>query len=145
MMKPVTRLSVTVAGVHNLDHWLRCALTAMWAQPRGPVHLSLTQDVLAGNCDVEYERISDYFDGLEPLSRPQADAVIAALARLEVGKGVRVAILAGAGVEHDEAAARLKAVAERWSIPVATTLRAKGVFPEDHALSLGDQIRPSLL
>src|SRR5204863_4369020 len=49
----------------------------------------------------------------------------------------RVAILAGAGVEHDAAALRLKDIAQRWSIPVATTLRAKGVFPEDHALSLG--------
>src|SRR5262249_2370670 len=39
--------------------------------------------------------------------------------------------------EHDAAAARLQEIAERWSIPVATTLRAKGVFPEDHALSLG--------
>ncbi|MEI7704129.1 MAG: thiamine pyrophosphate-dependent enzyme, partial [Deltaproteobacteria bacterium] len=47
------------------------------------------------------------------------------------------AILAGAGVEHANAAARLRAVAERWKIPVATTLRAKGVFPEDHPLSLG--------
>ena len=28
-------------------------------------------------------------------------------------------------------------MAERWSLPVATTLRAKGVFPEDHDLSLG--------
>src|SRR3954454_9222528 len=43
----------------------------------------------------------------------------------------------GAGVEHDAAAARLQELAERWSIPVATTLRAKGVFPEDHELSLG--------
>jgi acetolactate synthase-1/2/3 large subunit len=30
----------------------------------------------------------------------------------------------------------LKEIAERWSIPVATTLRAKGVFPQDHVLSL---------
>ena len=49
----------------------------------------------------------------------------------------RISILAGAGVEHDSAAADLSAAAERWSIPVATTLRAKGVFPEDHDLSLG--------
>jgi acetolactate synthase-1/2/3 large subunit len=40
-------------------------------------------------------------------------------------------------VEHDSAAGELKAAAERWPIPVATTLRAKGVFPEDHELSLG--------
>ena len=46
-------------------------------------------------------------------------------------------MLVGAGVEHDAAAAQLRDIAERWSIPVATTLRAKGVFPEDHALSLG--------
>ena len=49
----------------------------------------------------------------------------------------RIAFLAGAGVEHADAAAILKEVAERFSIPVATTLRAKGVFPEDHPLSLG--------
>ncbi len=53
------------------------------------------------------------------------------------GRAAKIAILAGAGVEHDAAAARLKEIAERWSIPVATTLRAKGVFPEDHELSLG--------
>jgi acetolactate synthase-1/2/3 large subunit len=40
-------------------------------------------------------------------------------------------------VEHDVAAARLRMLAERWSIPVATTLRAKGRVPGDHALSLG--------
>src|SRR5260370_16292225 len=54
----------------------------------------------------------------------------------QAGAKSRIAILAGAGVEHDAAAARLKEIAERWSIPVASTLRAKGVFPEDHELSL---------
>ena len=38
MMKPLTRLSMTVASARSLNHWLRHALTAMWAQPRGPVH-----------------------------------------------------------------------------------------------------------
>src|SRR5260370_663379 len=46
-------------------------------------------------------------------------------------------MLARAGVEPDAAAARPKEIAQRWSIPVASTLRAKGVFPEDHELSLG--------
>src|SRR4029078_6558992 len=69
-----------------------------------------------------------------PLSVAAADA---ALAELADRKPARIAFLAGACVEHDVAAARLRMLAERWSIPVATTLRAKGVFPEDHALSLG--------
>jgi acetolactate synthase-1/2/3 large subunit len=49
----------------------------------------------------------------------------------------RIVVLAGAGVEQSGATAELVAFAERFEIPVATTLRAKGVFPEDHRLSLG--------
>jgi len=66
-----------------------------------------------------------------------AEAAETALKLLANRDGSKIAVLAGAGVEHDAAAARLKEIAERWSIPVATTLRAKGVFPEDHTLSLG--------
>jgi acetolactate synthase-1/2/3 large subunit len=134
VMKPLTRRSVTVASVRNLNHWLRHALTAMWAQPRGPVHLSLTHDVITGECAADYATISGYFAAVTSLSRPAADA---ALNLLGQATGAKIVFLAGAGVEHDNAAAALNAVAERWSIPVATTLRAKGVFPEDHELSLG--------
>jgi acetolactate synthase-1/2/3 large subunit len=134
LMKPLTRMSATVANARNLNHWLRHALTVMRSQPRGPVHLSLTNDVITGECAADYAPISDYFDGVAPLSRPSAEAALNALAK---AAGRKIAFLAGAGVEHDNAAASLKAVAERWSIPVATTLRAKGVFPEDHDLSLG--------
>lgn len=46
-------------------------------------------------------------------------------------------IFAGNGATLSEASAELRHIAERLSAPVATTLMAKGVFPEDHALSLG--------
>src|SRR6516162_733558 len=133
VMKPLTRLSETVSSPRSLNHWLRHALTTMWAQPRGPVHLSVTQDAMTGEVNADYEAVADYFKTTAPLSRP------AALAALDLcaTAGPKVAFFAGAGVEHDNAAAALKAVAERWSIPVATTLRAKGIFPEDHELSLG--------
>jgi len=49
----------------------------------------------------------------------------------------KIVILAGAGVEHANASQPLQQFAELWQIPVATTLSAKGVFPEDHPLSLG--------
>ena len=133
-MAPLTRLSKTVAGSKNLNHWFRHALATMWAQPCGPVHLSLTHDALTGECDAQGMKVGGFFAGARPLSRDQAVAALDLLAR---GKSGKIAILAGAGVEHDAAAARLKEIAERWSIPVATTLRAKGVFPEDHELSLG--------
>ncbi len=132
VMKPLTRLSMTVAGAHNLNHWLRHGLTCMLAQPSGPVHLSLTHDALMADCAADYVPVSDFFTGVAPLSQEAAEKAVQHLAPAQ-----RIAILAGAGIEHDLAAAALKAVAERWSIPVATTLRAKGVFPEDHKLSLG--------
>jgi acetolactate synthase-1/2/3 large subunit len=132
VMKPIMRLSETVASPRSLDHALRRALTVMWAQPQGPVHLSLTHDALVGATSADYAPISPYFKAAAPLSAPAAIAALNAL-RGET----RIVFLAGAGVEHDDAAALLEAIAERWSIPIATTLRAKGVFPEDHALSLG--------
>ena len=132
LMKPLTRLSATVAGPRTLNHWLRRALTTMWSEPRGPVHLSVTQDAMTGACSADYEPVSPYFKAAAPLSTLRA---VAALERL-AGRA-KIAFLAGAGVEHAEAAAQLASIAERWSIPVATTLRAKGVFPEDHPLSLG--------
>jgi acetolactate synthase I/II/III large subunit len=132
IMKPITRFSTTVASARNLDHWLRHALTAMLAQPSGPVHLSLTHNALTEECAADYVSVSDFFAAVAPLSIAAAEAAITDLARTK-----RIAILAGAGIEHDSAAGSLKAVAERWSIPVATTLRAKGIFPEDHELSVG--------
>lgn len=132
VMRPITRLSMTVPSAKSLDHWLRHGLTAMLSQPRGPVHLSITHDVMTGDCAGSYVPVSGYFAAAEPLAVAAAQRAIAAL-----GAGTRVAILAGAGVEHDGAADALRTVAERFSIPVATTLRAKGVLPEDHPLSLG--------
>jgi acetolactate synthase I/II/III large subunit len=134
VLGPLTRMSKTVASARNLNHWFRHALTIMWAQPRGPVHLSLMHDALTGECDADYVRVEPFFADARPLAMAPAEAALKLIA-----DPVRrnIAFLAGAGVEHDAAAVRLLHLAERWSIPVATTLRAKGVFPEDHELSLG--------
>ena len=134
VMGPLTRMSKTVGSAKNLNHWLRHSLTTMWTQPRGPVHLSLMHEALTGECDAAYATVAPFFAGAQPLSMAEADAALRLVA--DSARGC-IAMLVGAGVEHDAAGARLKDVAERWSIPVATTLRAKGVFPEDHELSLG--------
>lgn len=52
----------------------------------------------------------------------------------------RPVILVGQGAAG--AAAELRRVAERWMIPVVTTISGRGVLPENHALALGfDQVR----
>jgi acetolactate synthase-1/2/3 large subunit len=69
-----------------------------------------------------------------------AAALQAALAVFDPSGGrpaSNIIMLAGIGVAHAHGAAALAAAAERFAIPVATTLGAKGILPEDHPLSLG--------
>ena len=49
----------------------------------------------------------------------------------------KTVLLIGSGIRKSKASAALIAFAERFDIPVATTMCAKGDFPEDHRLSLG--------
>src|SRR5215470_7095015 len=77
VMTPITRLSKTVASARNLNHWLRHALTTMWAAPSGPVHLSLTHDALTGACDTAPSPVGPFFADARPLARDAAEAAIA--------------------------------------------------------------------
>jgi acetolactate synthase I/II/III large subunit len=63
-------------------------------------------------------------------------AGIAAAAKLLAGAKAPF-IFAGNGVTQSEASSELRRVAELLGAPVGTTLMAKGVFPEDHELSVG--------
>ena len=63
-------------------------------------------------------------------------AGIAAAAGLLASASAPV-IFAGNGATLSDASPQLLQIAELLSIPVATTLMAKGIFPEDHPLSLG--------
>jgi acetolactate synthase I/II/III large subunit len=67
---------------------------------------------------------------------PAPAAGIAAAAEILLGAKAPL-IFAGNGVTQAEASEELREVAELLGAPVATTLMAKGVFPEDHALSVG--------
>jgi acetolactate synthase I/II/III large subunit len=135
MLKPIARYSSSIDNPKNLPHLFKRAILRLRTQPSGPVHLSLPRDSLVGELAADYAAV-------EPaLSHPAALSLGAAESSLRHFDGpsppVRIAVLAGAGVEHAEAAQALREFAELWRIPVATTLRAKGVFPENHALSLG--------
>ncbi|WP_024356745.1 thiamine pyrophosphate-dependent enzyme [Leucobacter chironomi] len=70
-------------------------------------------------------------------AEPAAEAVAAAAALL--ARAERPAILAGGGSR--QAAAQLRALAERIAAPVVTTLNAKGVLDEHHPLAVGSNLR----
>ena len=138
VMKPLTRYSSSVDNPRNLGHLFRHALLEMKQQPQRPVHLSLPRDTQVAALDATHHKIDSSIVHPSLLSLSAAEASLPHLTGEATGTPpVKIVLLVGAGVEHAEGASLLRSFAEAWDLPVATTLRAKGLFPEDHPLSLG--------
>ena len=130
MARHITKLSLEVPSGDQLPHLLRRAITTATTGRKGPVLLTLPMDAttqtiarpqIAGEVSVETAVPVAAIDEIATL--------------LEGAK--RPLILAGSGLRRGAAPGLLRRVAERLGCPVATTPKAKGVFPEDHPLSLG--------
>lgn len=132
-VKGLTHYSSSIDNPKNLPHLFRRAILQLKTAPIGPVHLSVPRDSQAATIEAAYEPVGGTLAQPKELSKSAAEESL----KLFQKAPIRMAILAGAGVEHAHCSAALLRFAEEWSIPVSTTLRAKGVFPEDHPLSLG--------
>ena len=137
VLKPVTLFSEEVENASLLVEKLQRALSKMLGIRRGPVHLSIPMDVQNSDFSSAPGRQSQ--DDYRFVDMQKLDTLWSKiLPRKENSQGAqKILILAGAGVESSEASSELVALAEKYCIPVATTLRGKGIFPEDHPLSLG--------
>lgn len=100
----------------------------------GPVLLDVPKDVQTGEAGMAFP---DEFKirGYHPWTDPDIAQIEGAIKMLlAAGKPI---ILAGGGAIISSAFAELQAVAELLMIPVVTTFKGKGAFPENHPLSLG--------
>jgi acetolactate synthase-1/2/3 large subunit len=135
----VTKSSAVVTKPEQLPVYLRQALRTATTGTPGPVHLDLEgidgKAVVDQSADLEVI-IEAPFAHVPPF-RPEADqeSVLAALRLLTQAQ--RPVMVAGGGVTASGARAELIALAEKLSIPVATALNAKAMFPADHPLALG--------
>ena len=135
----VTKYSALVNTTEQLPIYLRQAFRSATSGTPGPTHLDLEglagQEVIDEEADVDVV-VEDMFAQLPPC-RPEAevDKVKAALRLLN--EAARPVIVAGGGVTASGARDELIAFAEKLSIPVATALNAKAMFPADHPLAVG--------
>ncbi|RLT36980.1 MAG: thiamine pyrophosphate-binding protein [Chloroflexi bacterium] len=135
----VTKSSAYVATPEQLPVHLRQAFRTAVSGTPGPVHLDLEgiagQVVVDQSADLEISS-EEMFSRVPPF-RPEAglEEVLAALRLLTQAQ--RPVIVAGGGVTASGARAELLALAEKLSIPVATSLNAKAMFPADHPLAVG--------
>lgn len=135
ILKSLTRYSSSIDNPKNLSHLLRHAFTHLLTFPRGPVHLSIPRDSQTALIETDYQPIAKELLHPGLLSLEAAEDSLTHFKKHD--SPIKIVILAGASVEHANCSSDLRSFAEKWKIPVATTLRAKGVFPEDHPLSLG--------
>jgi acetolactate synthase-1/2/3 large subunit len=105
------------------------ALRIATAEPHGPVHLDLPEDVALAAAT---ERLPD-----DIAPAPSADTVDLQAAAALLRRAQRPLAVIGASAMRMRDPALLRAFVERHRIPYATTTMAKGLIDEDHPLSIG--------
>jgi acetolactate synthase-1/2/3 large subunit len=132
MFRPITKYSAMVTNGESLAGHLRRALRLAFNGRPGPVHLNVPVDVWEKALDEKwldpktYRPESRSFD--REAVRRAGDALLAAK---------NPVFLVGSGVRSANAEQHLKALADMLPARVATTPRAKGIYSEDDAYSLG--------
>jgi acetolactate synthase-1/2/3 large subunit len=132
MFQPVTKYSAMITSPATMPGHLRRALRQALTGRPGPVHLNFPVDLW------EKPLIEDWFD--PKTYRPETNTFDRAAVQRAVEvllAAERPTLLAGAGVGIANAQQHLRVLAEILPARVATTPRGKGLFPEDHDLSLG--------
>ena len=131
LLRPVTKLSAMFTNPDRIPDLVRTAIRAATSGRPGAVHLNMPADMLRQPVRTRTLRAA----------RDQPSAVLdsAALKRAaaEVRKAKRPCLLAGHGVALAGAEAELLQLARSAGIPVMTSPKGKGVFPENDPLSLG--------
>lgn len=100
----------------------------------GAVLIDIPKDVQTNEAEIPFpEEVK--IRGYHPWTDPDIVAIEKAIKLLL--SSTKPVILAGGGVIISSAFAELQSLAEMLMIPVVSTFKGKGAFPETHALSLG--------
>jgi acetolactate synthase-1/2/3 large subunit len=129
-LKPVTKWVGKIDRAELVPDYMRRAFTQLRSGRPGPVLLLVPKDL--GEYD---EAKYPYVPVKGWRSAPDPADVTAAVKALLAAKDPLLYV--GEGVYYADATAGLLQFAELAQMPVLTTLKAKGAFPENHPLSVG--------
>ncbi|MBT8035952.1 MAG: biosynthetic-type acetolactate synthase large subunit [Verrucomicrobiae bacterium] len=133
---PVVKHNYLVKEINDIPRIAREAYHIATTGRPGPVLIDLpkniTQGDFSGDMDPEFD-----LPGYQPQTAYTVDSTTIDEALQLIHKAQRPLILAGHGAMISGADAELKELAETLRCPVTSTLLGKGVFPEEHDLSLG--------
>jgi acetolactate synthase-1/2/3 large subunit len=134
LFKPITRYCRMVERTDYLENVLNLAAKALLADQPGPVLLSLPYNIQKETVDADLlERLPSQ---RPERSRPRCDQSAQGLAEMLCAARDPV-IVAGYGCIRAGAQAEVAQLSELLAIPVASSLKAKGVIGEQSSLALG--------
>jgi acetolactate synthase I/II/III large subunit len=134
----VTKANYSVDAVHRFPDLLRQAFRIATTGSPGPVHLELrgnSGQMLNAEADLDLvfeKRFARY-----PAFRPVAETSAVKAAVLALEQAARPIIVVGGGAVSSGAGPEVVRLAEMLSIPIATSLHAKALVPDDHPLAVG--------
>jgi acetolactate synthase-1/2/3 large subunit len=131
--RPISKRVWRIDDAKYLTDVMPRALNVAQTGRPGAVLLDVPMDVFSQQISAEPVTVARRPNYGKAAGDPRGIAAAADL----LGRASSPLIFAGNGATLSEASAELVQVAEHLGAPVATTLMAKGIFPEDHALSLG--------
>ena len=134
----VTKSSAVIDAVEQIPGLVRQAFRAAVSGRPGPVHLQFAGN--EGQIDLDLADLDPSVDqrfASVPPERPVPDPQDVAAALRLLDRAERPVLVAGGGVRASRASAELVAVADRFAIPVVTSLNGKDTIPGGHPLCVG--------
>jgi hypothetical protein len=135
----VTKFHAKVETVEQFPHLLRQAFREATTGTPRPVHLDvagLTGDALTA-LPIAQAVVADACHTQYPAFRPQPDPQALAAAAEAIARAERPVLVADRGAVVAQAGEALLQLASRLQCPLAVTLDAKSIVPEDHPLFRG--------
>lgn len=132
---PITKHNYLVTDADEIAPAMREAFYVARSGRPGPVLVDIAKDAQQRTCPFDWDGAEPRPPGYRPDHRPRAAELRHALDLID--SAARPLMLVGHGVVLGQAADLVRALAERTTIPVATTLLGIGAFPGSHPLNLG--------
>ena len=133
-----TKFNAHVDHVSRIPDLIRQAFREAVSGAPGPVHLQfLGHHAEVAMAEAELEVIAEQRFMSVPPYRPAAEEKDVRDALDLLARAERPIIVAGGGVAWSQARDEVVALAEKLSVPVATSLNAKGTIIESHSLAVG--------
>ncbi|MBP5856538.1 thiamine pyrophosphate-binding protein [Marivibrio halodurans] len=134
LFMPITKKTWSVPSTDRVQEIMREAFRTAMSPRRGPVHVNLARDVLAGQADFDPQpEPGSYRVQMVPAAPAEAaDKAAALLLNAE-----RPVIVTGGGVKYNGRSDAVLALAERLNCPVATSPGHGDAIPFGHPLNAG--------